>query len=309
MTGAFAHEAGFPATSINALVIAADAAAAGPARDALAAAGTRLAGVADPTDASAFDEPVDLILLEAQTLGDAALDALLPRLDTWARERGARVIVALTMAQIDPVSRHLLGGNVDLLCEPDAAQRLLAVMLACSGHAGGVEDRSREAERLRQMNEEVARIAEALARLAQRGPTAPSENVVSDRRPGFRAAEVVPGAIVEARDLRDAIRSRRLRDQYIAGGLFEDPAWDMLLDLFAADLEGSRVSVSSLCIAAAVAPTTALRWIGRMTEAGLLGRTPDPDDRRRAFVMLGASTRQAMLDYCTAAKRQGLPIA
>ena len=43
----------------------------------------------------------------------------------------------------------------------------------------------------------------------------------------------------------------------------------VLLDLFAAELEGNRVSVSSLCIAAGVAPTTALRWIARMTDMGL----------------------------------------
>src|SRR3546814_13384386 len=83
----------------------------------------------------------------------------------------------------------------------------------------------------------------------------------------------------------------------------------MLLNLFAADLEGGRVSVSSLCIAAAVAPTTALRWIGRMTEAGLLDRAPDPDDRRRPFVMLTPPTRQALPDSCTPSKLHGLPIA
>jgi DNA-binding MarR family transcriptional regulator len=115
---------------------------------------------------------------------------------------------------------------------------------------------------------------------------------------------------VDAKDVRDAIRSRRMRDQFFEpAGLFEDPAWDMLLDLFAAHLEGARVSVSSLCIAAAVAPTTALRWIGRMTGAGLFVRTPDPEDRRRAFIDLSDGAIAAIRDYCTAAKRQGLPIA
>jgi hypothetical protein len=40
--------------------------------------------------------------------------------------------------------------------------------------------------------------------------------------------------------------------------LFADPGWDILLDLYAARQEGKQVSVSSLCIAAAVPPTTAL---------------------------------------------------
>ena len=76
--------------------------------------------------------------------------------------------------------------------------------------------------------------------------------------------------------------------------LFEDPAWDMLLDLYAAELEGKRVSVTSLCIAAGVAPTTALRWISKMTEMALLIRHPDLDDRRRAFMTLSPPASEAM---------------
>ena len=42
----------------------------------------------------------------------------------------------------------------------------------------------------------------------------------------------------------------------------------MLLDLTAARAEHTRVSVTSLCIASGVPPTTALRWIGQMSDAG-----------------------------------------
>ena len=38
--------------------------------------------------------------------------------------------------------------------------------------------------------------------------------------------------------------------------------------LMAARLEQQRVEVSSLCIAAAVPPTTALRWIKALSDAG-----------------------------------------
>src|SRR5690606_9764038 len=75
---------------------------------------------------------------------------------------------------------------------------------------------------------------------------------------------------VTAQQVRDLLRARRLRDEFLPGDLFADPAWDMLLDLFAARLEQERVSVSSLCIASAVPPTTALRWIRTLTEKGLL---------------------------------------
>jgi len=57
------------------------------------------------------------------------------------------------------------------------------------------------------------------------------------------------------------------------------------------------VSVSSLCIAAAVPPTTALRWISAMTESGMLIRQQDPDDARRVFILLSEETNARIEDY------------
>jgi DNA-binding MarR family transcriptional regulator len=71
----------------------------------------------------------------------------------------------------------------------------------------------------------------------------------------------------------------------------------MLLDLTAARAEHTRVSVTSLCIASGVPPTTALRWIGQMTEAGLLQRIEDETDRRRAFITLTDKAADAMARY------------
>ena len=80
----------------------------------------------------------------------------------------------------------------------------------------------------------------------------------------------------------------------------------MLLDLYAARLERRRVSVSSLCIAAAVPPTTALRWIGTLHDADLFGREPDPTDKRRAHITLTARAADAMRGYFIAAGKAGL---
>ena len=55
------------------------------------------------------------------------------------------------------------------------------------------------------------------------------------------------------------LKLRANRDNIADAQLLSDPAWDMLLDLYAARLEGRRVSVSSLCIAAAVPPTSISR--------------------------------------------------
>ncbi len=105
---------------------------------------------------------------------------------------------------------------------------------------------------------------------------------------------------VTAAHVRAVIRRRRLRERFFDAELFADPAWDMLLDLYAAQLEGRNVSVSSLCIAAAVPATTALRWVKAMTDGGWLVRTADPMDGRRIFIALGHDAGQAMADYFAA---------
>lgn len=60
----------------------------------------------------------------------------------------------------------------------------------------------------------------------------------------------------------------------------------MLLDLYIARLKGTRVSVTSLCAAANIPPTTALRHIADLVTNGEIDRTPDPADQRRAFLDL-----------------------
>jgi hypothetical protein len=101
----------------------------------------------------------------------------------------------------------------------------------------------------------------------------------------------------DPRLVRRIIRIRQQRARFFDGELFADPAWDMLLDLTAARAEHTRVSVTSLCIASGVPPTTALRWIAMMTEERLLQRVNDDTDRRRAFVALTDKTADAMARY------------
>src|SRR5678815_4714855 len=71
----------------------------------------------------------------------------------------------------------------------------------------------------------------------------------------------------------------------------------MLLDLLQAEIAQLRVPVSSLCIAAAVPATTALRWLKTMTEKGIFLRRADPHDGRRVFVERSPAASQAMRRY------------
>ena len=111
---------------------------------------------------------------------------------------------------------------------------------------------------------------------------------------------------VSARQIRDLIKARRLREQYFDAELFADPAWDMLLDLMAARLEDVRVSVSSLCIAASVPPTTALRWIKTMTDEKIFERRADEKDGRRIFIELSDEATAGMIGFFSMIRRSRL---
>jgi hypothetical protein len=154
---------------------------------------------------------------------------------------------------------------------------------------GGVRDSASDesAARLRQLSEEVSRIASTLARLSGNEAAGSGPSATLQAPAGELPA-------VPAESVRAIIRARRARGNYLPADLFADPAWDMLLDLLQAELVQHRVPVSSLCIAAAVPATTALRWIKTMTDRGLLTRRPDPHDGRRIFMEMAPATSHAV---------------
>ncbi len=253
-----------------------------------------------------------VIVVEAGGVDPAILAERLPGIVDHAASVQAGLVVALGVDEIDVVAAATLGGGTRLLVDPTVGDCVAAIVVAAEAARipACVFDVHRESDgtRLERLNTEVARIAEALARLtrAEIEGDAPAALIVGDRTNRYGA----PPALVEpsAADVRRAIRARRLRDQFFGATLFEDPGWDMLLDLYAAQLERGRVSVSSLCIAAAVAPTTALRWIARMTDTGLFERRPDLLDRRRAFMVLSDRASEAMRGYILATRGADLRI-
>ena len=128
------------------------------------------------------------------------------------------------------------------------------------------------------------------------------------RTNSLRSRQIVPAAAEQPdpRMIRRILRQRQQRARFFDGDLFADPAWDMLLDLTAARGEDKRVSVTSLCIAAGVPPTTALRWIGQMRHAGLFERIEDKSDRRRAFIGLTEKAADGMARFFAAVLPQGV---
>ena len=90
------------------------------------------------------------------------------------------------------------------------------------------------------------------------------------------------------------LTSRKRRRSMLPCMRFGEPTWEMILDLYIADAEGRRIDTSSLCLASGVAPTTALRYVDLLADDGLIGRTDDCRDGRRALIDMSAVLRSAI---------------
>jgi hypothetical protein len=263
----------------------------------------------------------DVVVVDCPVTGSRGIDGMmlagLARLDMRVARSGAKLIVATNLEGLDDVFAVLDQSNPQILVSPSRAERVIAVGRVM-GEAG--------AARLREMGEEdrvallrLSQQVEAIAHSLDRLSHAPSPaSVFSDMKRDYRAGEpsafgtfgAVPapegappfaapsGApLPDPQVVRQIIANRQARARFFDPELFGDPAWDMLLDLTAAHGEGARVSVTSLCIAAGVPATTALRWLTQMVESGIFERVPDPADKRRAFIGLSEKALAAMSGY------------
>ena len=230
--------------------------------------------------------------LELDSDCGGAMDRLLDGVNRDVRDGRFTAVVSATAALLDPVAARLTETGVELLVDASESDRAAALAMALSGayRAGVLSDvaSDRSSARLRQLSDEVSRIASTLARLSSGPAAAPVEPVSAvPETPPEVSAEVV----------RSVISARRMRGRFFSEDLFADPGWDMLLDLLQAEIAQLRVPVSSLCIAAAVPATTALRWLKTMTSQGLFLRRADPHDGRRVFVELSPNASMALRRY------------
>jgi len=164
--------------------------------------------------------------------------------------------------------------------------------LACSA-SRSVENLEREVANLKALlgelqildskNEERALIAE---------PERSAFKFLGDQATGHQRPNLPDPVLLE-----NIARNRRRRADFFGKGLFADPAWDMIVDLAIARSRFVRVSVSSLCIASGVPPTTALRWIGLLVDRGVFQREDDATDRRRALVSLTDGGMRKVANY------------
>ncbi|RIV83165.1 MarR family transcriptional regulator [Aurantiacibacter zhengii] len=280
---------------------------------------TRESGTLDELLAGDARALGDLVLVDCPR-PDVASMAALARLDSRVAHAGGKLIVSTSREGLEDIFGACAESHAQILVDPTRAERVIALgrMLAELPRLRLRELSETDRLALLRLTEQVGKIAERLDRIdrkaggGQWGQDAPfggdsafrfESPVDTYRGPGIERQQAkVPQrksrpALPSATLVRKIITARRLRARFMNAELFADPAWDMLLDLTAARVEHARVSVTSLCIASGVPPTTALRWIGQMTEAGLFERVEDDCDRRRAFIRLSDKAADGMARY------------
>lgn len=234
---------------------------------------------------------------------DAAAMATLSRLDARVGQSGAQLVVSTTLDALDTVFGCVSHSGAQILVDPSRAERIVALgrVLAQVPSLRVRELAEDDRLMLLRLAEQVGSIAQRLERL---GPSAGGAGSARADGPlanwgGQEQTAPTPIAppLPDAASIRTIIRQRQARAKFFDNQLFADPAWDILLDLAAARAERRQVSVTSLCIAAAVPATTALRWIAQLVDAGLLLRVADPADRRRVNIALSDHATDQMARY------------
>lgn len=95
-------------------------------------------------------------------------------------------------------------------------------------------------------------------------------------------AEAIP-PIVLATKMSRVFRIDLSKDDSI---LSELTCWRILNEIYIANINKDPISISDIGLAVDMPTTTSLRWLGALTDRGLIIRTPDSNDKRRHFLAL-----------------------
>jgi hypothetical protein len=261
-------------------------------------------------DGPGYSNPpnIHLLLIDLTSISERPIREL-SNIASYLEASGAKALIWTDMEGLDEVYAIMPIHQCHFLVGASDAEAMLMMSGAMRrGKMEQLHDNSVEGEfgALHRISDELANFARTLARIAEHDDAPPLG--FAERPVSFRAAPAIAlqplvdktpyaAPVLSSGFVRETIKLRRMRDAHFDAELFADPAWDILLDLLAARLEGKSVSVSSLCIAASVPATTALRWITGMTENGLLLRRMDPKDARRVFIELSEDVAHKLHAY------------
>lgn len=98
--------------------------------------------------------------------------------------------------------------------------------------------------------------------------------------------------------------ARRSREAMFGANLFAEPAWDVLLELYAAKLGTRTTCVTDLARAIGVPQSTTKRWVALLEARGLVARehlTPGQSGSRISLTEAGESKMKSLADHWGAA--------
>lgn len=84
----------------------------------------------------------------------------------------------------------------------------------------------------------------------------------------------------------ESLRERDHRRQVLGWALSTEPAWGILLHLYASHLAQQRLTIGRLATYAKLPNTTAIRWLQTLADRSFVSIREDPLDHRRKFVEL-----------------------
>lgn len=239
--------------------------------------------------AQAFDQirnPAISTVIVDNRMPDGDGISLIHALSGYARLNSRRLSFILVTAfpTVDLAIDAVRASVVDILQKPFTPAALNASLMRV--HTMRAETASPQPliTEFRHLSSEVRR----LLNLLQETTGGESANTEGSRR---------KEKLLDATLVKKLIRAEYARARAIGGKILGDPAWNILLDLLLASLEGRRVAVSSACIVAGVATTTALRLVNRMVDDGVLIRLPDDNDGRRHFLAIAPEVEDALKNY------------
>ena len=99
------------------------------------------------------------------------------------------------------------------------------------------------------------------------------------------------------RRARLEIKNRQSRNALLGDDLFSDPAWDILLLLFAELPLRKHLLIKEFALRARVPLTTTIRWLYALENRGLIWRCEDERDRRATNVGLTERGRDLMATH------------
>jgi DNA-binding MarR family transcriptional regulator len=120
--------------------------------------------------------------------------------------------------------------------------------------------------------------------------SAPDRSQLTKATPRTLDAVEVAQTIFEKRRARSKTFGRH-------AAMFQEPAWDILLELFIHHRTRRTLAVSGIAFSIGASLSTSLRWIRRLKEHGLVERIDDAADARLHLVGLSATGLELMRTY------------